>query len=311
MKDWGKLQRALRRATENRDRNIPLRELAAQTGRSPFNAHRTLRRALGETPKQFTLRLRVDRAAAALVSSKSSILEIALACGFESHEAFCRAFRRRFQMSPSAYRRRGLAVLNPNPHADLVDEIGPCVGLYHIDSREKGSQELMEYTISRRELAAQPVLVVRRKVRRSEIAATIGAELPKVFLLAQKRGIALAGYPITRYLETSLGLVTLETGMRVTVDKDKWSAAEGEADVVAEVLPGGLAAVTVHSGPYDQLQGAYAALEEWIGANGFRSAGPPWEAYLNDPADHPDPRDWKTEVCWPVRSVDSKTPDVG
>ena len=188
MRDWRKLQRALKRATENRAHNVLLRDLAVETGQSRFNAHRTLRRALGETPKQFTLRLRVDRAAAALVSSHSSILDIALECGFESHEAFCRAFRRRFQMSPSAYRKRGLIGPGVRAHADLVDEIGPCIGLYHIDSRERRSQESMEYTISRRELAAQPVLVVRRRVRRSEIAATIGGELPKVFLHARGEG---------------------------------------------------------------------------------------------------------------------------
>jgi effector-binding domain-containing protein len=60
------------------------------------------------------------------------------------------------------------------------------------------------------------------------------------------------------------------------------------------------AVVTIHCGPYDQLQASYAALEEWIAANGFHSAGAPGEAYLNDPADHPNPQDWKTEVCWPV-----------
>jgi AraC family transcriptional regulator len=159
----------------------------------------------------------------------------------------------------------------------------------------------MEYTISRQQLVAQPVLVVRRQVRRAEIAATIGAELPKVFLHAQQRGIAIAGYPITRYLQTSIGLVTLETGMRVTARNGVWTEADGEGDVVAETLPGGPAAVTIHSGPYDQLQAAYAALEEWMVASGLHPAGPPWEAYLNDPADHPNPQDWKTEVCWPFQ----------
>jgi hypothetical protein len=43
--------------------------------------------------------------------------------------------------------------------------------------------------------------------------------------------------------------------------------------------------MTIHSGPHDQLEAAYAALEEWIAANGFHPAGAPWEAYLNDPAD--------------------------
>jgi AraC family transcriptional regulator len=242
----------------------------------------------------------VDRAAAALISSKASILEIALECGFESHEAFCRAFRRRFRMSPSAYRKSVRMGPDAPLHADLVDEIGPCVGLYQIDLRERGSRTSMEYSVSKKELTAQPVLVVRRRVRRAEIAATIAAELPKVFLHAQQRGIAIAGFPITRYLETSVGLVTLETGMRVTAHNGGWTDDDGAGGVLSETLPAGPAAVTIHSGPYDQLQSAYAALEEWMAANGFHPAGAPWEAYLNDPADHPNPQDWKTEVCWPV-----------
>ena len=300
MTDWKKLQRALKYTRRNPGKNVLLSNWAAETGQSLFHAHRTLRAVLGETPKQFTLRLRVDRAAAALISSQALILDIALDCGFESHEAFCRAFRRRFRMSPSDYRKRARMGSDARAHADLVDEIGPCVGLYHIDLKERCSGKFMDYTVSRKELATQPVLVVRRRVRRAEIAATVAAELPKVFLHAQQRGIAIAGYPITRYLETSVGLVTLETGMRVTAHSGEWTADEGEGDVLADTLPGGPAAVTIHSGPYDQLQAAYAALEEWIAANGFHAAGAPWEAYLNDPADHPNPQDWKTEVCWPV-----------
>jgi AraC-like DNA-binding protein/effector-binding domain-containing protein len=301
MRDWKKLQPALNFARHNLGKNVALADLAANTGQSLFHAHRTLRVALGETPKQFTLRLRIDHAAAALVSSRASILDIALECGFESHEAFCRAFRRRFGLSPSAYRKRGLIGPSTRSHADLVDEIGPCVGLYHLGLGERRSEESMKYEITRQELAAQPVLVVRRQVRRAEIAATIGAALPKVFLHAQQRGLAIAGYPITRYVETSVGLITFETGMRVAAHGGDWTVAHGQGEVLAETLPAGPAATTIHFGPYDQLQDAYAAVEEWIVANGFRQNGAPWEAYLNDPADHPNPQDWKTAVYWPFQ----------
>lgn len=302
MRDWKKLQPAVNFARQNLGKNVGLAELAAHTHQSLFHAHRSLGEALGETPKQFTLRLRIDHAAAALVSSRASILNIALDCGFESHEAFCRAFRRRFGLSPSAYRKRGLIALGNPSHAAWVDEIGPCAGLYHVSLGERRSGESMEYKITRQELAAQPVLVVRRQVRREEIAHTIGAALPKVFLHAQQRGLAIAGYPITRYLQTSVGLVTFETGMRITAHSGGWTVADGQGEVLAETLPHGPAATTIHSGPYDRLQDAYAAVEEWIAANGFRQRGAPWEAYLNDPADHPNPQDWKTEVYWPFEA---------
>ncbi|HEX4312054.1 MAG TPA: AraC family transcriptional regulator [Acidobacteriaceae bacterium] len=301
MNDWKRIQPALSLARKNSGRNVALAELAAHMAQSPFHAHRTLRAALGETPGQWTLRLRIDRAAAALLASRASILHIALECGFESHEVFCRAFRRRFGQTPSAYRKCGLTPSTALRHADWVNEIGPCVGLYHVGSGERRSQKSMDYTIARQELSPQPVLVVRRRVRRADIAATIGAALPSVFIDAQRRGLAIAGYPITRYLESSVGLVTLETGMRVTAPNSGWTEANGEGEVLAEMLPGGPAAVTIHSGPYDQLQNAYAAVEEWIAENGFRPNGVPWEAYLNDPADHPNPQDWKTEVHWPLQ----------
>jgi AraC-like DNA-binding protein/effector-binding domain-containing protein len=303
MNDWRKLQPALECAASGLNQNVTLSKLAAAMDRSLFHVHRTLRAALGETPKQFTLRLRLDRAAGALVSSRRSILDIALECGFESHEAFCRAFRKRFRMSPSAYRRQGLPDGGSQAHTIFVRKIGPCIGLYHCDQRERHSESIrkpMEYIITKQERAEQAILVVRRTVRRADIAATIGTELPKVFLYAQQRGISIAGYPITRYLETSVGLARLEAGMRVTAQKGDWTADGSEGDIFAETLPGGPIAVTIHSGPYDQLQAAYSALEEWIVASGFRAVGPPWEAYLNDPAEHPDPQDWKTEVCWPI-----------
>jgi AraC-like DNA-binding protein len=55
-----------------------------------------------------TSRLRLDRAAAELVHGTRSVLAIALDSGFVSHEAFSRAFLRRFAMTPGAYRARGM-----------------------------------------------------------------------------------------------------------------------------------------------------------------------------------------------------------
>jgi len=155
----------------------------------------------------------------------------------------------------------------------------------------------MAYTVTKKELAPQPVLVVRRRVKRSEIAAAIGEALPHIFVYAQQQGIALAGLPFTRYVEMGPGMVTMEPGMRVTS-----SGAAGQGEVVADTLPGGPAATTMHAGPYDQLFQAYAAIEQWMEAEGLVAAGAPWECYLNDPSDFPDPKDWKTEVFWPVAS---------
>lgn len=58
----------------------------------------------------------------------------------------------------------------------------------------------------------------------------------------------------------------------------------------------------MHAGAYDQLQETYAAMEKWIGEQGLSTAGAPWEVYVTDPGDYPDPADWRTEVFWPVKT---------
>ena len=33
---------------------------------------------------------------------------------------------------------------------------------------------------------------------------------------------------------------------------------------------------------------------------GVRPGGSPWESYITDPAEHPDPANWRTDVYWPI-----------
>ncbi len=171
---------------------MSLRALAERAGLSAFHLHRVFSATAGETPKQYTLRLRLGRAAVMLLVGEESVLDIALSCGFQSHEAFCRAFRRRFEMTPSAYRARGFTAsvdrAQAKTHEELVGIIGPCIGLFHIDGNRGAAEDEMAYSITKKELAPQPVLVVRRRVKRSEIAATIGEVLPHIFVHAQKKG---------------------------------------------------------------------------------------------------------------------------
>ena len=266
----------------------------------------------GETPKQYTLRLRVCRGAALLLTSEQSVLNIALACGFSSHEAFTRAFARQFAMTPRAYRRRGFATgagAATRSHDALVRQVGPCVGLFHVRTDGLNQRRDMSYSIVKKDLPPQPVLIVRRRVKRSEIAAAIGEALPHIFMYAQQHGIPLAGHPFTRYVDVGAGLLTIEPGMRVVGSRQPPGSGEAampppsspESAVAEDLLPAGPAATTVHEGSYETLSDAYAAIEAWMESQKLAAAGAPWESYITDPAEHPDPKDWKTEVCWPVR----------
>ena len=62
---------------------------------------------VGETPMELVRRLRLERAAWQLSqSAERSITAIAFDAGYETHEAFTRAFRAHFAASPSEFRKR-------------------------------------------------------------------------------------------------------------------------------------------------------------------------------------------------------------
>ncbi len=289
-----KIQPALAYAVKHLDQDLSLETIAAQTGLSSFHLHRIFTSTTGETPKQITLRLRLERAAVMLLTRQDSILHVALACGFQSHEVFSRAFRQRFEMTPTHYRKRGIATSEMENHAALVKQVGPCVGLFHTNLNASPKEINMTYSIAKKQIVPQPVLVVRRRIKPDEIAKVLGEMFGQVFMYAQQSGAALAGRPFARYLEWGPGLFTLEAGLPVAANHP------GEGDVKSDMLPGGFAAVTTHMGPYDQLVAAHAAVQQWVEAEGLTAQGAPWESYITDPADYPDPKDWKTEVYWPL-----------
>jgi AraC-like DNA-binding protein/effector-binding domain-containing protein len=282
------------------DDDVSLKALAARAGLSPFHLQRVFSSKVGETPKQLALRLRLGRAAVLLLTTRDSVLDVALACGFQSHEVFTRAFRRRFGITPRAYRERGFAqnvdIGQAKEHGAVAIEIAPCVGLYHMGHEREDDR--MSYSISKTTLAPQQLLVIRRTVNRSDIASTIAQELPKIFAFSLQHGIALVpGHPVTRYVQATYGSVTMEPGIRVAPGA-QMPKTEGEVELIT--LPGGSAAMTTHMGDYKNLHDAYAALERWMESGGHKSTGAPWEEYVTDPGEVPDVKNWRTDVFWPL-----------
>ena len=89
---------------------LTLADLARVAAFSPFHFHRVFRAITGETLFGFIQRVRVERAAAALIGRHdASVLEIALDHGFASAATFARAFRTHFGMSATRWRAGGAA----------------------------------------------------------------------------------------------------------------------------------------------------------------------------------------------------------
>jgi AraC family transcriptional regulator len=62
------------------------------------------RKSTGETPHQFVLRQRLERARAMLRAGNSRVLDVAVACGFKTQQHFAQVFRDVWGVSPTEYR---------------------------------------------------------------------------------------------------------------------------------------------------------------------------------------------------------------
>lgn len=99
-------QRACRYLEANLDRRVALAELAAEVGLSPHHLHRTFKRELGITPRQYAAAQRLDRFKAAVAAGD----DIAGAIYHAGYGASSRLYAQApalLGMTPAAYRKRG------------------------------------------------------------------------------------------------------------------------------------------------------------------------------------------------------------
>ena len=78
--------------------------LASAARLSQAHFSREFRRVFGESPHQYLLTRRLERAAALLRSTDRSVAEICITVGLRSVGSFTTSFRRAFGQSPTAYR---------------------------------------------------------------------------------------------------------------------------------------------------------------------------------------------------------------
>jgi AraC family transcriptional regulator len=83
---------------------LTLEEMAQSVGLSMAHFSQMFRKSTGESPHQFVLRHRVERARELLRADEERVLDVAVACGFKTQQHFARVFRRICGASPREYR---------------------------------------------------------------------------------------------------------------------------------------------------------------------------------------------------------------
>jgi AraC family transcriptional regulator len=221
------------------DEDLSLGALSARAALSPAHFQRAFQALIGETPKKYVARLRLERAAFRLLIQDATLLDIALDCGFQNHETFTRAFRRRFGMPPRSYRAwvRTQTQLRPENAAESPGDA---------------------YSISEtkiRRLHRADLAFIRHVGPYETVSDTLFDSLED---WATEEG--LAGPRIWMGIGHDAPSTTRPEHLRFDAALVVPSAFTPSGSIGHQVFEGGEFAVTTHAGPFATLGAAYATI---------------------------------------------------
>jgi len=98
------LKRTIEHISDNLKLDLSLHTLAAMLGMSPYYFERLFKQSVGQTPHQYILHCRIERAKQLLQTTRQPITEVACQVGCKNHSHFSKLFRQRTGISPKTYR---------------------------------------------------------------------------------------------------------------------------------------------------------------------------------------------------------------
>jgi AraC family transcriptional regulator len=280
---FARIDRIISRLNEQIDGSLSLEELAAIAGVSPFHFHRLYRAMTGETPSGTLRRLRLARAAGLLRDSSKPVTEIAFDAGYESSQAFSKAFRRETGCSASELRR------DPARLDSVIRKLS--------SPPERADRNMLEVRL----VSVEPFKVIasRHVGPQQGLFEAYGA----LFSWGEKAGHVqnlrgIYGVPVD-----DPGTID-ETECRFDCCFDFGAGVTPSGDYAALTLGGGLYAVTRHVGPYEGLlEKSDYLYGTWLPASGYLLRNDAsYNHYLADPASLP-PEEWETDVYVPVEKA--------
>jgi AraC family transcriptional regulator len=258
------------------DGNLSLDALAEVACMSRFHWHRVFRAMTSETLAEAIRRLRLLKAANALVLEDAPIADIAERFGYGDVASFSRAFSAAHGASPGAFRTKGVQIAN-----DLRRNPG-SFGIYPVTiqtlqpSRAAGVLHRGPYT-----------------------------DLGRAF---QQLGAVLAAHRLFPAVKGMFAVYHDPPGLKPEAEMRSHAAVIIGDDFPSGIegfeyfdLVGGKHAVMAHTGPYATLASAYEWLYgKWLPQSGEEPRdAPPIEVYVNDPRTTP-PDQLRTDIRLPL-----------
>ena len=291
-----RVNRVIDHVREHLSEDLSLERLAQVAAFSPFHFHRIFRAITSETLFAFIQRLRLERAAVALIHHRDeSVLAVALDHGFSSAATFARAFRGHFGMSATAWRTGGAQRWSKRSKPNRKPSKAKRRGRRH-GSPQTSKEDTMNVAV--RELPRYRVAYMRY----------VGPYGP--------HGIPELWKRFRKWMELGPNSIKLGIGHDdpdVTApEKCRYDACvvvpesfAGDTWVNVIDVPGGKYAVAEFIGTADKIREAWEALyRSWLPGSGYQPDDRPClEVYRGNPEVDGRPGTFRCELCVPVRPL--------
>lgn len=270
---------------EHLDEAMDIVTLARVAGYSRFHFCRIFRLSTGESVMAYVARLRLERATRKIVAQKS-VAEIGMEAGFCTSTGFLKAFKRRFGISPTAYR---LIV-----QSRLKKYREKRIGEPEVVTREETDVVFMRvkgpYMESSKEAWEQ--LVIKMHVLKEQFSA----DPPKIKLHLVKGACDAIGICHDDPTVTHEENIRYDAALAWGKEEVKELARYG---FETKRIVGGYYAKVSYRG-VDRSEDAWYGLYSWLSDNGYMLRDvPPFEIYLNG-ATEPDMQKLEVEVYIPI-----------
>lgn len=232
------------------DEKLSLTQLSTIACFSKYHFHRLFTAYTGLSLQQYIRWLRLKRAAHQLIVDKDkTIIEIAINAGFESHEAFTRAFKQVCGESPSEFRAQSSWHFWEKP-------------LYCLPKQE--GEIMINVTI--KNIQARRLAVVAHR----DDPEKMGDSVNKLITWAKSQSINLkpkAGEAFGFAYDDPKTTEPAEFRFDLAITVPEQLKLEG--DIIEKRLPAGRYAVTMHKGSRDNISDTvYSLYRDWLSSTG-------------------------------------------
>jgi effector-binding domain-containing protein len=143
-------------------------------------------------------------------------------------------------------------------------------------------------------------MAIRTSTPLEKLPEVMGACYAEIMQYLGPAGIRPAGPPFAIYHNMDMSSLDVEIGFPVAAAEAGAAGAESRGRIKPGKIPGGKAAVAVHTGPYAKLGETYDRLLAFVKEQGLETESYCYEFYLNDPDETP-PGELETEIFFPVK----------